>query len=321
MQKSFFNAIILLSLLLILILILRLIINSPTKETPTERFQKYWFEYDLERYSSLAFFVLTSCSFFSFIIISRVQNVNKELSLIQIKDLFHDIIIKTPLLLIIINTVIIVLVLYTISLSLKIFHLKINKEIVKLHFYYLDKPLYIKYYELFKFKYACNIFITKPLITLFDFIFDFIALGYHKKHSEYTEKELLQIYSYAEKHEKITSLIINFINNFIFYIHYVCFFCFLLHDLFFNSFVLHLVFQVLPLMLLYQIYINITKFVSEKTLTDICSDTNTFFYHKIVILNKKTMLVDDEELYDIPENFIEHFCAYEASGFTKQYSR
>jgi len=320
MQESFFNAIILISILLIIMLILRLIIKTPTKETPEERFKKYWFEYDLERYSSLAFFIFTSCSFFSFIIISRVQNVNKELDLKQIKDLLHSIMIKTPLLLIIMNAIIITLILYIISLSLKIFHLKINKEIVKLHFYYLDKPLYMKYHDMFKFKYAGNNLITWPLRIFFNFSKNFIALGYHKKYSEYSEEEMFQLYSFDEKHDKIIYTIISFINNFIFYIHYVCFVCCLLHDLFFNSFVLHLVFQFLPLMLIYQIYITLTKFVMEKTLTDICSDTNTFFYHKVIILNKKTMLVDGE-LYDIPENFIEHFFAYEASGFTKQYNR
>ena len=59
----------------------------------------------------------------------------------------------------------------------------------------------------------------------------------------------------------------------------------------------------------------ISKFIEEKPLSDICYETNILFYHKVTILNKKTMLLEGN-LHSAPQNFGERFLIYEASGFT-----
>jgi hypothetical protein len=139
-------------------------------------------------------------------------------------------------------------------------------------------------------------------------------LGIFKNPKNLTEEEFFKVINVNSKWQNYFNIYI--INKIFYTLHYTFLIIFIFYDLIYNNLVISATFKYLPFMLLYQIYINLSKFVLEKPLTDICEEANIFFYHKIIYVSSKAMLVDGV-LYDIPETFPEDFLRYEASGFTK----
>lgn len=295
-----------------LIFIIKYVMKLPMKETVFDHIMKYRFEYSFEYYYSLFIVLFVTISNFSLIFYLRCLNIEKELNIVPLLDIFIQNITELPLILCLCFFSFFFLVIYLFILVLKVIKIYINKEFVKLHFYFLENPLYQHLHYFFKMKFSID--------AIYGYVFDLymnfivlLALGYKPKSYLRTKKEKKIIADFHEKIDLFFNVI--FFRSLLFNLHYIFFFIILFYDIFFNDFILTTTFKFLPLMLLYQIFVLISKFIEEKPLSDICYEAHILFYHKVTILNEKTMLLEGN-IYSAPQNFGERFLLYEASGFT-----
>jgi hypothetical protein len=316
-NTSYKNLVFLLFELIVIIIIIKYLKKLQSNEPVFERILWYRFDYDLERYYALFIVLSTLILYVSTILYLRFLSIGKTVDLRATLTIIVKVIHEQPLLIVFTLLIILLLSLYLIFILIagcirKYVHL----ELIKLHFYYLDKPYYDFIYN--KFKY--NISISSICSKFNSFYFslcEYFALGYNipKKNEPFRlptkkEEELTQnfwLFKY---------IIIRYFRYYIYIIHYIILLLFLFYDIYFNNYIIQYTFKILPFLFVYQLYVMASKFVQEKTLNDICGDTNLIFYHNVTIFDENFALIDGE-LTQPPSNWAERFLQYESSGFTQ----
>jgi hypothetical protein len=315
---SYKDLVFLLMVLLAIIIFIKYIKKLPSKTPMLEHIMWYRFDYNLERYYAL-FIVLSTLIFYvSTILYLRFLSLGKKLDLIESKSVIYSVIQKQPLLIVFTLLSILLLGFYLIFILIAgCIRRYVHLELIKLHFYYLDKPYYEIIHNKFNLSLSVSFGLHDSFLKLHNYCCTKIALGYQvpKKNEPFrlkTEEEYALIQkTFLWKHIN-TYYVLQILYN----LHYIILISFLLYDIYFNNYTIQYTFKILPLLFIYQLYVMASKFVEEKTLNDICGDTNLIFYHNVQIFDEKFALIDGE-LTQPPSNWAERFLQYESSGFTQ----
>lgn len=313
---SFFEFCVMFCLLWYFIVFIKIALKVPLREPRANHILKYCFEYNIERYYSIAYVSFCAGLLLGFIGYLRLTNLDKTINLLEIFKTLKMLYFQLPFIIIIFNIVLFFSFLYLFILCIKVFKIFFNKELVKLHFYYFDKEPYRKIHFAILSKYSLDSLVVGNIRRALSDFYDYLALGYKKKVWLYTKEERIITRNFEDKFYFYE--IIRIVKFFFFHLHYICLFIILFYDLRYNNYTLLYVFKYLPIMLLYQIYIAITTFVVQKPSVGICAEANMFFYHDIKYVDNRAMFVNGE-LREIPKTFPEDFLEYEASGFTDGY--
>lgn len=315
--KNFF---VIITILLLIILIIKYIKSIPSKDTEEERILKYCYGYHMERYYSIFILSISAIVFIGGILFLRLNNSGNTTDLKSVFSLCKKIYANYPLIIIILNIIIIILILYVIILIIKEIKWYLHKEAVKLHIYYLRHKIYRKVHQKFSFDYSLH----NRLIPFIDHKYrKFMykkAIGINKSYLKMTteeRKKLDDLFERVEYYFPFPKIINILFPN----LHYFLLASFVFYDIFGNDYILQYTYKYLPFMFIYQIYVSLSNFVTQKTLSDTCNEAHLIFYHKVVITeikNKKIMIIDDgQEIFELNIMFNKQFLNYEASGFTK----
>jgi hypothetical protein len=312
LQMSFNNFSLILLELLYFIIFIKIASKPDLKVTVNFHILKYCYYYTLERVYSLIFVTFAFSLYLGLFGYLRFVNFDKTLNLIDIWSKLKDIFLELPLIVFIFNIILFIVFIYLVLLCLKVYKHFVHIEIVKLHFYYLDKEFYSKIHLAILGKYSLDSFVIDKVLSMLSVLNDYMALGYKKNFWLYTKDERIIRDKLFEKISKT----FYYIKIFFYNLHYICFFIALFYDIFYNNYTLCYLFKCLPLILLYQMYINISKFVIQKPVIEVCGEVNKYFYHDIIFVDDNAVLIDGE-LYERSTTFAQDFLYYEASGFTK----
>jgi hypothetical protein len=315
---SYKDLILLLMVIISLIVVIKYVKNIPHQKSLLDHVMWYRFDYDLERYYSLFIVQLTFILYTTIIIYLRILSSEKTVDLIKSKNIIFNVIQEQPLLILFTLLSILFLGFYLVFILIAgCIRKYVSLELIKLHFFYLDKPFYEKMHNKFKFSLSVSGGLHELFMKAYRYLYTKIALGYQvpKKNEPFrlkTEEE----WALIEK-----TFLWRYVNTYyvlqaLYNLHYIILLLVLSFDVLFNNLTIQYTFKVLPYLFVYQLYVMASRFVNEKPLTDICDDTNLIFYHKVVIFDDKFALIDDQ-LTEPPSNWHERFLEYEASGFTK----
>ena len=314
-SQNLWKLFIMLNVPIISIFFLKMVNSLTLKDSIEFRVIKYCLEYPLERFYSLFIVILFLSSIFGTLIFYRFHNIMKIINLIELKNrLFHFFSISS-FFNVIAHIIVLFIFIYLIILMLKTLWTYINKEIVKLHIYYLKHEWYAKCHNYFNFHLSVEVVFISKIQTLYFKVMNYIITHRNERFlSDYTKEEKKAIYTGLEKVEKYFKF--GWISIFFYKLHYIGLVLVLSYDILYNDYTLLYVFKYLPFMLLYQIYIGLSRFVLEKTLTDTCAIAHMIFYQKPVYITDKVIMLNGE-FYDAPNTFLDDFLRYEASNFTR----
>jgi hypothetical protein len=256
----------------------------------------YRFDYDLERYYSIFISFVTFIIYVVTILYLRFLSSSKTIDLKEIKNTTWNLILDTPLLIFCTTIIILILLFYLIFiLILGCIRNYIHTELVKLHFYYLDKIWYEELHNKFNFKLSVNGLHNK-IFGIHWYLLQYLALGYeiNAKNNPCCRLPTKEEENLIKEHwfnKRITLKYLTFaLNN----LHYIILIFMLSYDIIFNNYTIQYTLKVFPLLFLYQIYIALSTFIDEKNLMGICAYTNYYFYHKVVQLSENTIMIDGE---------------------------
>lgn len=320
LKYSLQNFFLIITILLLIILVIKYIKSIPSKDTEEERILKYCYGYHIERYYSIFILSISTIVFIGGILFLRLTNSGNTTDLRSVFSLCKKIYANYPLIIIILNIIIIILIIYVIILIIKEIKWYLHKEAVKLHIYYLRNKIYRKVHQKFSFGYSLHDGLISFIRRKYNSVVYKKATGLSKPYYKFTQEERQKANDLKKKinryfpFSKILDIL--FPN-----LHYFLLISFISYDIWGNDYILEYTYKYLPFMFLYQIYISLSNFVTQKTLCDTCNEAHLIFYHKVVITeikNKKIMIIDDgQEMFELNIMFNKQFLNYEASGFTK----
>jgi hypothetical protein len=300
-------------MLIVAILIVRFIKKLPITDPIDFHILKYRFEYPVERYYAIFIVVSAFISYVGLIMYLRIMSLNNTIDLIEFKTKILSLIFQVPLIILITILIILVAAFYLIFfLILGCLHQYFNRELTKLHFYYLKHDFYDKIHNAFRFKYTINYLFYNNILLFYYCCCDYFSLGHLKNPLYYTKEDLeITINFWPRKYFDIY-----YVSKLLSNLHYLVLIILFFYDILYNNWTIQYTFKILPYLFIYQLYINLSKFVNEKTLTDICEETHLHFYPpNVIISDEKSLIRDGLDYGYIEPRFIQEFLLYEKSGF------
>lgn len=297
-----------------------------------EHLKQYRFWNKKEYYFSLIGVIIYITLFISLIFYLRIKAYNNPINFNAILydiQVFYD---KTNLSICLYKLTLFTLIFNIFHLSVKIVKKKLDLLMMKLHFFLLSYESYVKTHNFFR-KYCSLEAIIISHIRHVIFIFPtYLCFGYFKdpfnKFDDVSETNIInqkihwtihekkRYTHFLNKYQKIFWSLERYIIIILYHAHLIVFIYLFIFDIFFSNHILIYTAKTLPLIFLYQLYITLCNFVMDKPTHDIPKDINILYYHKVIILNKKTVMIDDEiSENSFDETFIKEFLRYELQDF------
>lgn len=299
----------------------------------TDHIIYYRFNSKTSLYYSLFIIITVFISYIIVIFYLRIINLEKPADLAQIYFNMEILYYKTNLFICIYVAVIILLLFYTLLKLILLIKKYLNIHNTKIHFYLLSYEKYNNIHNYIRDHLVIHSLLISRLKSVIHYCEIILCFGYYKSicyrySSEFikdktnkmlfwTEKDVILYEEFQKRHENkmyVIYYLVDHITKGLHKLHIITLIFLFIYDIFYNDYILIITTRALPFLFIYQLYISLCYFITDKPTYDICELTNQFYYQDLIVLDEKTIILNGV-ISEMPTNFVEDFLKYDAKGF------